>query len=367
MAFHRLTYLALVGLVPTLVLSQSSSSPEPTTITATTTTDTTSTTLTTSSTTHQVCAHLQNPLLLTNLNLKACDEITHVQLDRNTDGDGLNTVLNNKIVVRVPRNANLLTVKRDVQIIPQSAFSKMGNLQTVEFEQRGILETIGQYAFADAKSLSYMELPSTVTEIGVGAFFGCLSLSEINLPFSITAIASEVFASSGLLTINIPQGITSIGQYAFNDCSSLARVTFDEGSSLESIDQYAFSRCTGLNYVKIPDNVSLGVRSFDRTLSLDTIKIPAGVTLSDATVFENSECHDITLYQPGNTLIHCELTSEDFEVPSHQESEDDSDDVPTWSIIVMSVLGGIVFLMAVGFVLMRRRAIYNQLTTRAEF
>ena len=348
MAFHRLTYLALVGLVPTLVLSEVTTTTQPTTIT------------------HPLCPHTTAPVLLADKDLSSCDDITTIAINKDTTTAAINTAL----FTRVPKNANLLIVNNDVSIIPDYAFhirfpdDHTSNLKTVEFEPRSILTTIGRYAFSNAESLSQILIPYSVTHIGYAAFIGCVSLSEINLPTALTAISDYTFRNSGLLRVSIPQGVTSIGEFAFTDSTHLARVIFDGASNLETINRNAFSGCTELNYVILPNETTLGRSAFEDTNSLDMIKIPTGVNLDADNIFFNSKCNDGTasLYQPGNTLIDCKLTSEAFE-----ESEDDSDDVPTWSIIVISVLGGIIFLMAVGFVLMRRHAIYKQLTTRAEF
>ena len=63
-------------------------------------------------------------------------------------------------------------------------------------------------------------------------------------------------------TVVIPDGVTTIGHYAFYDCPSLTEVVVPDG--VTSIGNYAFEGCTRLTKVIIPDSVTyIGVSAFD--------------------------------------------------------------------------------------------------------
>ena len=62
--------------------------------------------------------------------------------------------------------------------------------------------------------------------------------------------------------ITIPEGVTSIGDWAFYECSSLTEITIPD--SVTSIGDSAFDGCTSLTEITIPDSVtSIGDRVFD--------------------------------------------------------------------------------------------------------
>ena len=79
----------------------------------------------------------------------------------------------------------------------------------------------------------------SVTSIGDGAFWDCTSLTAITLPESVTSIGDWAFSDCSSLTeIVIPIGVTTIGHSAFKGCSSLTEIIIPD--SITSIDTYAF-------------------------------------------------------------------------------------------------------------------------------
>ncbi len=108
-----------------------------------------------------------------------------------------------------------------------------------------------------------------VTGIGWGSFHGCTNLVSITIPDSVTSIEDELFyGCTSLTSITIPDGVTSIGSEAFSKCTSLASITIPDG--VTSIGSEAFSKCTSLASITIPDSVTeIGPMAFDGTALLD--------------------------------------------------------------------------------------------------
>ena len=169
-------------------------------------------------------------------------------------------------------------------------------------------------AFYGCTSLTSIEIPSSVTRIAVQVFYGCTSLTSIEIPSSVTSIGMWAFYNcTSLTSIEIPSSVASIGIYAFSRCVSLNSINVDKSnqeyssedgilfdkdkkelicypaekkekeynipSSVTSIGTYAFGNCTNLTRIEIPSSVtSIGGGAFDNCTSLTRIEIPSSVT-----------------------------------------------------------------------------------------
>ena len=148
--------------------------------------------------------------------------------------------------------------------------------------------SIGDGAFAGCNNLTSITIPNSVTSIELGAFYNCYNLESITIPDSVTSIngcnffgklkfngryASDdgrciiingelkAFASGGLTSYTIPNGVTSIGDSAFMGCDNLTSVTIP--NSVTSIGDSAFSYCRNLERIDIPDSVTkIGSQAF---------------------------------------------------------------------------------------------------------
>ena len=117
-----------------------------------------------------------------------------------------------------------------------------------------------------------------VTSIGDWAFYECTSLNSITIPDSVTNIGRSAFQGcTSLNSVAIPDGVTSIDSNAFYECTSLNSVAIPDG--VTSIGDRAFYKCTSLIRVTIPDSVtSIGDGAFEYCTSLTSITIPDSVT-----------------------------------------------------------------------------------------
>jgi hypothetical protein len=117
-----------------------------------------------------------------------------------------------------------------------------------------------------------------VTSIGGYAFFECSNATSITIGAGVTSIGEYAFYSCRSLTsVSIPSSVTSIGGWAFYGCSSLTSVSIP--SSVTSIGEGAFYQCSSLTSVSIPGSVtSIGMNAFRNCSSLTSVSIPSSVT-----------------------------------------------------------------------------------------
>lgn len=123
----------------------------------------------------------------------------------------------------------------------------------VEIELKG--DTIGDETFWEHLELISIIIPDGVTTIDEYAFYGCENLKSVTIPNSVTTIGKHAFEDcSALTTITIPDGVTTIGDGAFIGCLGLTSVTIPD--SVTDIDDFAFAYCFGLTDATIPNGAT---------------------------------------------------------------------------------------------------------------
>ena len=148
----------------------------------------------------------------------------------------------------------------------------------LEVTNRDIYYNCYSGSLAIPEKVTYMNRTRKVTSIGEGAFQDCSSLTSVTIPGSVTSIGYYAFYyCSGLTSVIIPGSVTSIGERTFSGCSSLTSVTIP--GSVTSIGEFAFSGCSGLTSVTISGGVtSIGRDAFYGCSGLISITIPGSVT-----------------------------------------------------------------------------------------
>ena len=141
-------------------------------------------------------------------------------------------------------------------------------------------------------SVTYNGTTYSVTSIGDRAFYNCSSLTSVTIPNSVTSIGRSAFyGCSSLTSVTIPNSVTSIGRSAFKGCSGLTSVTIP--NSVKSIERFAFNGCSDLTSVTIPSSVtSIGYAAFSYCSSLTSVTIPNSITSIGESAFEG--CSKIT-------------------------------------------------------------------------
>lgn len=114
---------------------------------------------------------------------------------------------------------------------------------------------ISNAAFQFCTGLIAVNIAEGVTSIGVNAFWGCTNLKTVTIASSVSLISTDAFwGCAGLQELEIPEGVQSIGSNAFHGCSSLTTVAIP--STVKTIGGSAFMNCSSLSKVILPETVS---------------------------------------------------------------------------------------------------------------
>lgn len=170
--------------------------------------------------------------------------------------------------------------------IGQDAFRNMDRIESVTIGSR--VKTIGESAFESCDNLSAVVIPASVTELGNGAFSDCINLESVTFASNtqLKSLGNSSFRNcDSLKRISVPAGVETIGDAAFLDCESLISVTLEEG--LLKIGELAFSK-TAILTIDVPNTVTtVGSRAFELCKGLETVVIGNGVTVISDKAFSN--------------------------------------------------------------------------------
>ena len=218
-----------------------------------------------------------------------------------------------------------VTIPNSVTSIGQLVFSQCSGLTSATIPN-GVTRISGN-TFAGCTSLTSVTIPNSVTGIGEWAFYRCTSLTSVTIPDSVTSIGDWAFdVCTSLTSVAIPHRVTGIGPQTFSRCTSLTNISvaaanpayssvdgvlFNKAQtalvthpvaragslvipgSVTSIGPWAFDQCTNLTGVTLPGGVTnIGPYAFSGCRSLTRVTIPSGVTVIWYFTFAN--CSSLT-------------------------------------------------------------------------
>ena len=200
--------------------------------------------------------------------------------------------------------------------------------------------SIGARAFEGRSDLTYLSIPWSVTYIGEYAFIDCgsnitvniadpeswckmelsnehssplssagkvlvfdVETTNINIPEGVTSIGNFTFYQCRCITsLTIPSSVKSIGSSAFEGCTGLSSLTLSEG--LESIGGSAFEGCTGLNMLRIPSTVNtISINAFSKCTSItDVYCYAVNVPVTDENAFDGTPTENSILRVPASSI-----------------------------------------------------------------
>ena len=227
-----------------------------------------------------------------------------------------------------------INIPTSVTNIGDYAFTYCSSLTSINIPNS--VTNIGDYAFRYCRSLTELIIGNSVTSIGDYAFSGCYNLKELIIGNSVTMIGGHAFSGcSGLTSITIPNSVTNIGSSAFFDCSGLTSIDVDSNNpnyasyngvlfskdmtlliqcpmkfsgsfvvpnSVTNIGDYAFYDCSGIAKLTIGNSVTdIGNSAFSGCSSLTgALTIPNSVTSIGNYAFYN--CYDLEKLIIGNGI-----------------------------------------------------------------
>ena len=203
------------------------------------------------------------------------------------------------------------------------------------------LDTIPDKAFYYKRTLQKISFPTNLVRIGYAAFYNCSGLLSVEVPATVTSMGASAFSSCGLKSVILPPTKISYYGWAFDNCDSLVTATTpftNDGGNIfmgsnnlrtiivpegvTTIKDGAFYQLTSMTNIKLPSTLtSIGTQAFYNCTALDSITIPEGVTsIGDGAFWECNKMKSVRLPKSLVTIkstgfAYCRsLTS--IEIPS---------------------------------------------------
>ena len=189
-----------------------------------------------------------------------------------------------------------VSIPNSVASIGCFAFENCSSLTSIEIPDS--VTSIGGWAFCGCCSLTSIEIPDSVTSIGCFAFENCSSLTSVVIPDSVVNIGSKAFYNCNKLIYNRYENCIYLGNernpyHVFIKVTNCDYNSYTIHKDAKLIMADAFANCSNLISISIPDNVtSIGDLAFANCDSLTSVVIPDSVTSIGYEAFYN--CSSLT-------------------------------------------------------------------------
>ena len=236
---------------------------------------------------------------------RGCSSLTSVTIGESVTSIGNLAFYGCSSLTSVIINSNAI-VSKDYSSYDDNISDIFGS-QVTEYIIGDDVKGIGRSAFYDCSSLTSVTIPNSVTSIGNYAFENCSSLTSVTIPNSVTSIGNLAFSGcSSLTSVTIGESVTNIGGDAFSGCSSLTKTNYtgdvagwcniNFGGSYANPMLYSHNFYINDQEIKdlvIPNSVtSIGNSAFENCSSLTSVTIPESVTSIGNSAF--SGCSSLT-------------------------------------------------------------------------
>ena len=243
-------------------------------------------------------------VLFVSIMLGSCNEKSNPSEDKNEIEDVYNVSYEGFIYDIIDGKAICDGYEGTPETINIPSYITYEDYENIEFE----VVKINGYAFQDCSSLISITIPDSITSIGSYAFVGCSSLTSVTIPDSVTDVGSNAFEYCYNLVYNVENNGKYLGNennpyLVFISPTSENITTCEINKNARVIAGGAFEFCEDLKSVKIPDSViTIGNASFHGCTSLTSAEIPDSVTELGALAFKDCTSLNVVNFSELNKI-----------------------------------------------------------------
>ena len=241
---------------------------------------------------------------------KNCDWLTSVTIPTSVArvGAGAFTGCPNISSITVPASVNVASVFTESKaMIREVSITGKGAIPASAYAGCTALERVNVVSIVDWMALSFVNPTANPLSTGAKLYVDGTGVTELDIPEGMTEIGGYAFAGGTFTSVTIPLSVTSVGGGAFVGCSKLTSVVLPGGFEIASVfpDSYktittfvvadgsasirdsAFSGCTGLTSVTLPESVkSIGQSAFAGCDALSRVNFPSNLLVTSSLLGE---------------------------------------------------------------------------------